>query len=76
MANMATKWIDTRLGFHRKVRIWSYIVILTEKGGSDVKHVVLHNQTGTDEAVRTALEDNPGYRFKGLMALTERDFEP
>ena len=72
---MGAKWIDTR-GFHRKVRIWSYIVILTEKGGSDVKHVVLHNQTSMDEARRTALEDNPTYRFKGLMALTERDFEP
>lgn len=73
---MQTKWVDTRLGFHRKVRTWSYVVILTEKGGSDVKHVTLHNQTSMDAARRTALEDNPGYRFKGLVALTERDFEP
>lgn len=73
---MTTRWIDTKAGFHRKVRTWSYVVILTEKGGNDVKHVTLHDQTGMDEARRTALEDNPGYRFKAIVPLTERDFEP
>ena len=70
-------YIDVYNGIvHRKVRTWSYIVILTEKGGSNVKHVVLHGQTSMDEARRTALEDNTGYRLKAVIPLTERDFEP
>ena len=73
---MTTTWIDTKAGFHRKVQTWSYVVILTEKGGNDVKHVVLHGQTSMGQAKQTALADNEGYRFKGLMPLTERDFEP
>ena len=72
---MTHKYIDTGI-VHRKVRTWSYIVILTEKGGNNVKHVVLHGQTSMDEARRTALEDNNGYRLKGILPLTERDFEP
>lgn len=70
---MTSKWIETN-GFHRKVATWSFVVILTEIGGSDVKAVVLHEQTSMDEARKTAVEDNPGYRFKGLMPLTDRDF--
>lgn len=72
---MTHTYIDTGI-VHRKVRTWSYIVILTEKGGSNVKHVVLHGQTSMDEARRTALEDNTGYRLKAVIPLTERDFEP
>ena len=72
---MTHKWIDTSLGLHRKVRTWSYVVILTEKGGDEVKAVTLHDQTSMDEARRTALEDNPDFRFKGILTLTERDFD-
>lgn len=72
---MTHKYIDTGI-VHRKVRTWSYVVLLTEKGGSNVKHVVLHGQTSMDEARRTALEDNTGYRLKAVIPLTERDFEP
>lgn len=71
---MTHKWIETK-GFHRKVRTWSYVVILTQIGGTDVKHVVLHDQTSMGEAKKTAVDDNPGYRFKGLMPLSDRDFE-
>lgn len=71
---MSTTWIE-KDGFHRKVRTWSYVVILTQKGGSDVKAVVLHNQTSMGQAKQTALADNEGYRFKGLFTLSERDFE-
>ena len=72
---MTHKWIDTGI-IHRKVRTWSYVVILTEKGGDEVKAVTLHDQTSMDEARRTAVDDNPGYRFKGIMILSEKDFEP
>lgn len=72
--NTNTMWVEKN-GFHRKIRTWSYAVILTQKGGSDVKTVVLHGQTSMGQAKRTALEDNPGYRFKMIVPLTERDFE-
>lgn len=71
---MTHKWIDTGI-IHRKVRTWSYVVILTERGGDEVKAVVLHDQTSMDEARRTALEDNPDFRFKGILTLSERDFD-
>ena len=73
---MTTKWVDTKSGFHRKVRTWSYVVVLTEKGGDDVKHVVLHDQVSIDEARMAAELMVPGYRFKGLFPLTDRDFAP
>lgn len=72
---MAHTYIDTGI-VHRKVRTWSYIVLLTEKGGTGVRHVVLHGQTSMLEAQRTALEDNKGYRLKATIPITERDFEP
>lgn len=72
---MTHKYIDTGI-IHRKVRTWSYLVILTEKGGDEVKAVTLHDQTSMDEAWRTAVDDNPGFRFKGIMTLSEKDFEP
>ena len=71
---MNTIWVEKN-GFHKKTRTWSYVVILTQKGGSDVKAVVLHGQTSMGQAKRTALEDNTGYRFKAIVPLTERDFE-
>lgn len=70
---MTAKYIE-KDGFHRKIRTWSFVIVLTEIGGNDVKCVVLHDQISMDEARKTALEDNRGYRFKGLMLLTERDF--
>lgn len=71
---MTTKWISTG-DFHRKVRTWSYVVVLTEIGGSNVKAVRLDDQTSMDEARKTAVSDNPGWRFKGIFTLSERDFE-
>ena len=72
---MTHKYIDTGI-IHRKVRTWSYVVILTEKGGDEVNAVTLHDQTSMDEARRTAVDDNPGFRFKGIMTLSDKDFEP
>lgn len=62
-------------GFHRRVATRSYYIALTEVGGNDVRSVRLDNQTSWAEAVKTALADNPGWRFKGFFALTDRDFE-
>ena len=62
-------------GFHRKVRTWSYVIVLTEIGGSTVKAVRLDDQVSMDEARKTAVADNPNWRFKGLFPLSERDFE-
>lgn len=71
---MTTKVIEKN-GFHRRIRTWSYAVILTEIGGSNVKAVRLDNQTGMDEARKTAVADNPGWRFKGIFTLSDKDFE-
>lgn len=62
-------------GFHRRVATRSYCVVLTEIGGNDVRSVRLDNQLNWAEAKATAEADNPGWRFKGSLPLTDRDFE-
>lgn len=62
-------------GFHRRIPTRSYAVILTEVNGSQVKCIRLDGQISMGEAKQTAIMDNPGWRFKGIMPLTDRDFE-
>ena len=69
-----TKMIETN-GFHRRVVARSYVVVLTEIGGSRVKVIRLDEQTSMAEARKTALADNPGWRWKGLFTLSDKDFE-
>ena len=71
---MTTKVIEKN-GFHRRIRTWSFVIVMTEIGGSNVKAVRLDDQVSMDEARKTAETDNPGWRFKGLFTLSERDFE-
>ncbi len=72
---IVTSKVIEKDGFHRRVRTWSYVVVLTEIGGSRVKAIRLDKQMSMDEARRTALADNPGWRWKGLFTLSDRDFE-
>lgn len=69
-----TKMIETN-GFHRRVVARSYVVVLTEIGGSRVKAVRLDNQTAWVDAIQTAISDNPGWRLKRCDQLMDRDFE-
>lgn len=62
-------------GFHKKIPVKSYVIVLTEIGGSKVKAVRLDEQVSIGQAKKTAVVDNPGWRFKGLFPLTDRDFE-
>lgn len=72
---VTSKVVTDKNGFHRRVRTWSYAVVLTEIGGSKVKAIRLDEQTSMAEARKTALADNPGWRWKGLFTLSDRDFE-
>jgi len=72
---IVTSKVIEKDGFHRRVRTWSYAVVLTEIGGSRVKVIRLDEQTSMAEARKTALADNPGWRWKGLFTLSDRDFE-
>lgn len=72
---IVTSKVIEKDGFHRRVRTWSYVIVLTEIGGSRVKAVRLDEQTSMAEAQKTALADNPGWRFKGLFTLGDKDFE-
>lgn len=67
--------IKKEAGRKRRVAVYSFVVVLTEIGGSGVKAIRLDKQSTMQEARRTAETDNPGWRFKGLFALTDRDFE-
>lgn len=62
-------------GRKRRIVVRSYVVVLCEVGGSGVKAVRLDRQASMDDARRTALQDNPGWRWKGIFPLTDRDFE-
>ena len=70
-----TKVVERTGGFHQRIPVRSYVIVLTEVGGSRVKAVRLDGQTGIDEARTTAQQDYPGWRFKGLFALSDRDFQ-
>lgn len=67
--------VEEKNGFHKRITVRSYVVVLTEVNGSRVKAVRLDKQTGIDAAKKTAESDSPGWRFKGLFPLTDRDFE-
>lgn len=62
-------------GFHKRIPVRSYVIILTEIGGERVKAIRLDKQASLGEAQKTALSDNPGWRWKGAFPLTDRDFE-
>lgn len=62
-------------GRKRRVAVRSYAIVLTEIGGSQVKVVRLDRQTCARDAIRTAEQDSPGWRFKGFLPLMDRDFE-
>jgi hypothetical protein len=67
--------IKEEAGRKRRIVVRSYVVVLTEVGGSGVKAVRLDRQASMDDARRTALQDNVGWRWKGIFPLTDRDFE-
>lgn len=69
------KTITLPNGLHKKVQTNSYAVLMTQIGGSRVKAVRLDNQVSKVMAVKTAQEDNPGWRFKAIAYLNDRDFE-
>lgn len=62
-------------GFHKKFPVRSYAILLCEIGGSRVKAVRLDEQVCWTDAVKTALQDNPGWRFKRCDQVMDRDFE-
>lgn len=62
-------------GLHKKVQTSSFAVLMTQIGGSRVKAVRLDNQVSKVMAVKTAQGDNPGWRFKAIAYLNDRDFE-
>ncbi len=67
--------IKEEAGRKRRIVVRSYVVVLCEIGGSAVKAIRLDKQSSIDEARRTALADYPGWRWKGIFPLTDRDFE-
>ena len=67
--------IKEEAGRKRRVAVYSFVVVLTEIGGSGVKAVRLDKQASMDDARKTACADNVGWRWKGTFPLTDRDFE-
>lgn len=67
--------VKEEAGRKRRIVVRSYVVVLTEIGGSGVKAVRLDKQASMDDARKTACADNVGWRWKGTFPLTDRDFE-
>ena len=63
-------------GRKRRIVVRSYVVVMCEVGGSAVKAIRLDKQSSMDEARKIALADYPGWKWKGIFPLTDRDFEP
>ena len=67
--------VDEKDGFHKRIPVRSYVVVLCEIGGSRVKAVRLDKQKSMEEARQTAVADNPQWRWKGTFPLMDRDFQ-
>lgn len=70
-----SKTITLPNGCHRTIRTFSYGILMTEIGGYQVRAIRLDNQPGRTAALKKALDDNPGYRFKAMTELNDRDFD-
>ena len=62
-------------GFHKRIPVRSYAILMCEAGGNRVKAIRLDNQASVTEAIKTALKDNPGWLLKSAEMLMDRDFE-
>ena len=69
-----TKVIEKN-GFHKRIPVRSYVVVMTERKGSHVRAIRLDKQVNMAEAKQTAEADNPQWKFKAIFPLTDRDFE-
>lgn len=67
--------IDMPGGLHRKVFVYEYVAILTERGGDGVK-VVTVSAESSDIAKIRVMGKNPGFRVKAVHRLEEGDFKP
>ena len=62
-------------GCHKTVPTYSYGIMLTEIGGNRLKAVRIDDQPSKLAAVKKVLEKNPGWRFKAVAYLNDRDFD-
>lgn len=70
------KTITLPNGCHRKIPTYSFGVLMTEIGGTQVKAVRIDDQASKAMAAKRAIEENPGWRFRALTELNDRDFSP
>lgn len=62
-------------GGFKTVRLYSYVVLLTEIDGDGVKAVRYDDYERKTDLYHEALNDYPGWKIKGTWKLYEEDFK-
>lgn len=58
----------------RTIRLYSYVALLTEKGGSEVKAVRYDGFQRATDVMAEIDTDYPGWKIRGVYKLSEEDF--
>lgn len=59
----------------RTIRLYSYVAVLTEKGGSHVKAVRYDRFQSKTDVMREIFSDYPDWNLKELRRLYDEDFD-
>ena len=59
----------------RTIKLYSYVVLLTEKGGSEVKAVRYDGFERKTDVMKEVDTDYPEWRLKSIHKLYEEDFQ-
>lgn len=59
----------------RMIKKYSYVVVLCERKGGDVKAVRYDGYTSKTDLYKVVDADHPGWKIKGVWRLYEEDFD-
>ena len=67
--------VPTPTGGARTVKLYSYVITLTEQDGSEVKAIRADGFQNKHDVYVSCIEQWPGWNIKGIQKLYESDFD-
>ena len=65
----------TAKGSTKKIKLYSYVITLTEQDGSEVKAIRADGFQNKEDVYAACLEQWPGWNIKTISKLYETDFD-
>ena len=65
----------TAKGSTKKIKLYSYVITLTEQDGSEVKAIRADGFQNIEDVYAACLEQWPGWNIKTISKLYETDFD-